>query len=491
MEINEKINNKLIEGIKNNDEKKFDEGLIELKEFLKDIKFKEKIDYINNMTFNDQEKIMFYIKASRKSEDILPLDYTRELIPEAFDQYININEEEFYNTLKTNKELQEQYAQWFKEFPFINEEQIELYSKIFNLEVFKKIIFNDEELIGSNCYKYNFFSIIPNDYAYLIAFYDTTYDTRIEKTSEKIINLYKSKFKNKLKENEQLELVKTQILMNSEPNILDLTINDRMQEFKHCLKKIYENPEYFKILKEIMSKVKLDLKDTIKLASKYDDTELFKKLYDSNTKINEDTIDKIKYLAKENKVKDISTFEVIEKISIDELKRLEKCKNNKKATLYGGPQARTNNKFFTNGPIREIISINQEGNVKEEHILNGYVNGSFDGHLEGLLRMYKSIDFPKGTNSVVEKAAYATSKLSAITLVIEGESCFSTFPDKLTQKQLDSICNLLNKANEDAELAILVCDSNNNQEILFDGRGVSKKEAIDYLLETNKQKRSL
>ena len=489
MEANNEINNKLIESIRTKDYQLFNEALKDLYLYTKNNSFKEIINYIKNIEFTEKERVEFYIYTITKTDeskykDTLAKTFRLEIIPCLFYSYTEENQDSFYKLLVDNKEILKEYIKWFKINPYIDEKAMDLYKKIFNLEEFKKEILKDNEFISNNFFRdYNFFKLIPDDFGYLIALYDTKYD----KTNEKITDLYNSKITNKISHKDKLELVKTHYSINTEPNIFGLSTKEIMLEFEYCLKHITEDVTYFQIIKELMNKTGLNMKTIMKFASKYDNDQIFKKIYKSATSLNKEIIDKIKYLASEKKVKDTSKLNNIEEISIEELKKLEKEKNNSiKVKIQGGPHSKTTEKFFKSNNLnynREIIRIDSDGYISIKPIRK------LDNHDDGVKSIYYDIIFPEECNTAITRALYASKQLSSITIVTEMEMGYLVMPSSPSQEQINSICKLLDDTNEQSIIGIISYDAVNDKEtIAFDGACVTCTEAKNYLLELNEKK---
>ena len=112
--MDENTKKRLIESIKNKDDELF---ALALRDFYQQVKGKTFDEYeksIDDIGFSEEEKTEFFIKSSTSEDKELSAEFRVELMPYFFEKYIENNKEEFYNMLKDNKELQEQYSLWFK-----------------------------------------------------------------------------------------------------------------------------------------------------------------------------------------------------------------------------------------------------------------------------------------------------------------------------------------------------------------------------------------
>ena len=473
--MGEELNEKLIKSIKNKDYESFDKALKELATNSKKLKFFEFTNYINNIDFTKEERIEFYMLASSRCKDSISKTFRLEIIPYSYELYIMDNKEYFCNLLKNNKEILDEYIEWFKKYPNIafSNNIIDIYPIVFNIEEFKNKVLTDNKFISKNfAYDEDFFRVLPNEFGYLISLYNPSKD----KNGKILKELYDTKITNKLNKIDKLELIDTQVSINAEPNIFEMSTYDRMLEFEYCLKRITEDTTYFQMIKDIMKKTGLNMKTIMKFASKYDNNEIFKNVCKNKT-ISPETIEKIKYLSNEEKLKDSSLLDKIDKINLEELKKLEKEKNKDiEINIHGGPQSKTNERFFENEYNREIIRINLDGsiNLKPVKIM--------ENHEDIVKKIYSEIDFPEDCNNAIARAVYAANQLSAVTLIIEMEMGYFIIPNTLEQEQLNSICNMLDKANKNALIGVI----NNKNEIAFNGECVSSDVMKDYILKTIK-----
>ena len=488
MEGIEIINQRLKESLDSDNLEAFDKAYIELYRKIWCLMFFVKEETFEGLDLTDVERVKLYIYGSIRDQKIDQPNYRdlkQEQLPVIFSNYINNNQNTFYNILVENRDIQRLFALWFREHGFIEEKDPkELYAKIFNLEEFRNLFLSDNEIVDQHfSHNHEFFELIPNDYAYLIALYDVKRD----RTGEKTKRLYDMKFSDKLNEVDRLELMKTHIQLATEPNLFNISIADRMMEFEYCLKQITEDVNYLEVLKNISSKTGLDLKTVMKFASKYDGTSMYKDI-SSRDEIDEDTIEKIRYLSGERKIKDESILDRIDELSINDLKQAEKTENRFiKLNIRGGPQSKTNKKFFEDGFSREIISITSDGEVKA---LEVPVNKN---HEDGIKEIYSETTvFPKDCTAVIERSIHAIKEISSITLTIENENCFLVMPTELTEEQYSSLNDLLDKSLVDGQIGIITFDRDKDkEEMLIDGDCFSPKQVKEYLTETKKTSHSL
>ncbi|MBR3117509.1 MAG: hypothetical protein IKF36_06560 [Bacilli bacterium] len=483
--MDENTKKRLIESIKNKDDELF---ALALRDFYQQVKGKTFDEYeksIDDIGFSEEEKTEFFIKSSTSEDKELSAEFRVELMPYFFEKYIENNKEEFYNMLKDNKELQEQYSLWFKKYPALKKELIDLYPKLFNLESMRNNVLNDNRFISNNySSKYEFFSLIPEDYSYLISLYDTEIDIKRKNSIDNVSNLYVDKFSDKLSKKEILELIECHVKINTAENIFKFNTFDRMAEFEYCLKKISEDPTYYQVIKEIMNKTKLDMVTIMKFASKYDETELFKKIYLSEEEINKETNEKVKYLAKTDRIKGASDIINLDGVNLEELQQMEKEKaKNMEINLGGGPRSRTKNNFFPKyNNEKVIVRINSDGQAKL------LLLPDLEGHETGVKRMYGDIEFPNDCTLGYQRAVYAAKQLSSITFIIENESCFIIIPDNMTKEQYEAISRALNSAIPDAAIGITLYNpTTDDEEFPMEDDLCSTSEAIDYFKEKEKK----
>ena len=145
-------------------------------------------------------------------------------------------------------------------------------------------------------------------------------------------------------------------------------------------------------------------------------------------------------------------------------------------SIIGGPHSRTREHIFNDGCDREIISIDQDGEVEKKQII------FISNHEDEVKEIYSSIEFPEDCKTAVDRAIYAVIELSAITLIVENEIALPIVPKNMTEAQLSTLTDMFEKANPKGVVAGLSYDSETGKkDFWFKGKGVTPKETVEYL----------
>ncbi|MBR4261850.1 MAG: hypothetical protein IKQ35_00615 [Bacilli bacterium] len=471
----EEISSKL----KSDDMKVFDEGFCELYKNVSSLRYSEIKKYILDLDLSVSELIRFLSIAPTRCEDIVSRTFRLEYLEVLFGEYTEENSEAFFSTLESSSELRREVAKWYAYGGYFEPSELEILLK---MKEFQELILNNNEIVV-NRFKHDdeFFQILPKEYAYLCALYDTRGNGK-----NFIHRLYEKHFSDILDENDILELERLHIEIAGRPNPFEIGLDIIMMDYEYCLKQIIEDPTYLQVLKSISSKTGLDLETVMKFASRYDRTSLFKEVYQRED-ISEDLVDKIRYISSVGKIKDEGLIQDIDNVSIEELKQAEKeDKTNIMHSIMGGPHSRTRENIFDDGYDREIISIDQDGEVERKQIV------FTSNHEDGIKELYSSIEFPEDCETAVDRAIYAVTELSTITLIVEREMALSVVPKNMTEAQLSTLTDMFEKANSNGIVAVLSYDSETGEkDFWFEGIGVSPDKVLEQLTEVKTVGRSI
>lgn len=479
------INERLKESLDSDNMEAFDQVYLEFFGKIRTLAFFMKQPIVESLDFSDEERIKFYIYGSTRFEDINSANFRGfrlEELPYLFSEFIKGNKESFYNILLENKDIQKQFSLWFKEYGYIEEDLAGLYPRLFSLESFRKNVLNDNEVVASRFYnEVIFFKSTPPEYAYLIALFDASRDGESE-----IRELYDAKFSNLLNRDEREELASLQCEIQRRPNLFQIGLEDLMIDFEHCLKQITEDPTYFQVLKGISEKTGLSLETIMKFSSRYDQTDLFKDI-NKRDNIDEELVEKIRYLSSTGKIKDEEILRLIDNVSLDELKQAEKEDSaNIKIGVSGGPHSTTKERIFVAGYDREIISIDTSGEMESLPVKYS------SNHEDTIKDIYSSLTFSEECSTAVDRATFAASELSSITLIVEKESCFLIMPSNITEEQKSTLIGMFNEANPIGLVGVTTYDKEKDKEdFWFEGIGVSPDKVLEQLTEVKTVGRSI
>lgn len=484
---------KTIENIKNNlysDDKTFYESIIPLYKYLirKTIKYsdyfkfnnyiRKKIITIINNNFNSKEKIIFYLKASLIDFKYDNTSFPKYIFKDSINEYMNKHEQKFLKILN-EEEIQELYANWFIKTGFNNCLENEIYEKIFNLPKFKKIVLENEKFILENLFlDLDFYEKLPKEYGYLIGLINAK-NIPIKLT----FNIYNMCFDNIIKKSTQLKLLKAGIQMDNTDYSFGIEKDNKRLEFAHCLKKIYNNKEYYNILKKLSKKTKLDLSYIISFSDKYDNTDFFINIC-SKRKLAKNEINKIKYLAISEKIVDNNIIENLYNISLNDLINSEK-KDSIKVGIYGGPISQNDNNplFSPNSNSKEIRRINVDGSINIKSM------DFYGSHSSGFDYVYNELEF-NYDDTVFEKSITAIKKINSITFIIEGEACLIVMPKSISNDQKIILIDWINKANNETNIGISIYDKTTNKNEILLCNEIGKDDIIEYInnLSNNEKK---
>lgn len=454
--------------LKSDDMEVFDEGFCELYKNVSSFRYPEVKKYILDLDLSASELIRFLSIAPTRCEDIVSKTFRLEFLEVLFVQYTKENKVEFFSSLEASSELRKEVAKWYAYCGYFEPSELEILLK---MKEFQELILDNNELVAKRFKQDDeFFFILPKEYAYLCALYDT------RGTGKNLIHrLYEKHFSDILDENDILELERLHVEITGRPNPFEIGPDIIMMDYEYCLKQITDDPTYLLVLKSISSKTGLDLETVMKFASRYDKTDLLKEVYQRED-ISEDLVDKIRYISSVGKIKDEGLIQDIDNVSIEELKQAEKeDKTNITYNIIGGAHSRTKEHIFY-GYDREIISIDQDGEVERKRII------FTSNHEEGVKEIYSSIEFPENCKSAIDRAIYAVIELSTITLIVENETAPSVVPKNMTEAQLSTLTDMFEKANPKGIVAVISYDPEiSKKDFWFNGMGVTPKEMVEHL----------
>lgn len=431
---------------------------------LKKIYFNQIMELIINLNLTVKERLLFYINLS-KCENISPT-FKFEIIPLLSIKFINDNKDSFLDSLK-DEEILNEFITWFKNFNLIDEINEDILEEIVKIpKIINEVLADNTFYIRNNSFK--IFNLMPKECAPSIAFYSryglNTYESELEE-------LYSKYFKDILSKKEQLELIKEQIKEVKRQDIFELGLI-RIMPLYHLLEKIFNDKKYYIYLKNIKEKTNLDFNTIIKFFYKYDTTSFFKKLCSRET-YSDDLIKKIEYLSYENRLLNSDNIDDIEKISLNELKSLQKEKSDGVVLrILGGPRG-VKGKIFEDGYEREIRRIDIDGKMT-------VLNARGIDHERAVKKVYSDIEFDSKCVMAIERAVYAAKKLSSLTFIIENESCYVVSNNKLSQEQIDALNNL--KPNDKNMFGIITFNTDtNNYTLAYNGETVTFDKLLEYM----------
>ena len=189
----------------------------------------------NNL--NNKECILFFIRTSLIKIDDNRFQNFDQYMTNIFRNYIAKHTKDFLEIVKNNEDIQKLYLNWFKIKEYNTCFKNDFYNEIFNLPKFKEIILEDEKFILNNFFlSLDFYDKLPKEYGYLIGLIKSK-NIPIKTT----LKLYNKFFDGLLYRSDQLKLLKTSIQMDNYDFSFEIDNNNKILEFAHCLKKIYQN----------------------------------------------------------------------------------------------------------------------------------------------------------------------------------------------------------------------------------------------------------
>ena len=269
----------------------------------------------------------------------------------------------------------------------------------------------------------------------------------------------------------------------NEPNVLQLSMEDKVKEMQYVLKKTSQNDGFLEQMNLIKSQFDLEFREAIEFAYKYGENELFEQL--SKKEPNDELKKKIKYLVKEGKIEQINNIEALNSKTLEELTQMEKQqKTIMKPNLRGGPNSRTTKHIFPDSKSREVRRINTDGSASILPV------ESFYNHEDTIKAIYQGdIEFPEECKMAIDRCLEATKQLSAVTFVIENERCYIYTSKDITEKQKKVCSKWINSAIDDGEIGIFVYDREKDETYIPNEDVMRKEEASRYIKELNSQER--
>ena len=429
----------------------------------------------NNL--NNKECILFFIRSSLIKIDNDKLKNFDQYMTGIFRNYIEKHTKDFLEIVKNNEDIQKLYLNWFKIKEYNTCFKNDFYNEIFNLPKFKEIILEDEKFILDNFFlSLDFYDKLPKEYGYLIGLIKSK-NIPIKTT----LKLYNKFFDGLLHRSDQLKLLKASIQMDNYDFSFEIDNNKRL-EFAHCLKKIYNNKEYYNILRKLSKKTKLDLSYIISFSDKYVSTDFFVNIC-SKKRLTKNEINKIKYLSISEKILDNNVINNLNNISLNALINTEK-ETGIEIGIYGGPNSKSNNNplFSIDSSSKEIRRINTDGSIDIKKL------DSYGSHSLGIDLIYPELEF-NYNDAVFEKAITAIKKLDTITFIIEGEACLMVISKEISDAQKNILTNWINESKKESNIAINIYDkaTDKNEMLLYNEIG--KKDIIKYISNLNDNKK--
>ena len=402
----------------------------------------------NNL--NNKECILFFIRTSLIKIDDNRFQNFDQYMTNIFRNYIAKHTKDFLEIVKNNEDIQKLYLNWFKIKEYNTCFKNDFYNEIFNLPKFKEIILEDEKFILNNFFlSLDFYDKLPKEYGYLIGLIKSK-NIPIKTT----LKLYNKFFDGLLYRSDQLKLLKTSIQMDNYDFSFEIDNNNKILEFAHCLKKIYQNKKYYNILKKLSKK-----------------------------RLTKNEINKIKYLSISEKILDNNVINNLNNISLNDLINAEK-ETGIEIGIYGGPNSKNNNNplFSIDSSSKEIRRINTDGSIDIKKL------DSYGSHSLGIDLIYPELEF-NYNDAVFEKAISAIKELDSITLIIEGEACLIVISKDISDAQKNILTNWINESRKESNIAINIYDKATDKNEMLLCNEIGKKDIVKYISNLNDNKK--
>lgn len=427
----------------------------------------------NNLTIKEQ--FVFFLRCEFTNINSLSHDI-KYVFHVLVRKYIHEYPNEILDILK-DENIQILYSNWFKKCETQTDQNDDIYFKIFKLSKFKEIVLSDYNYI-IDLFKYDFsirIKYIPNDYNYLVGCINS-----VSLSKSELFKLYNKCFNKKIRKIDILNLINTHCLIDSNPNILNKDIKYIKSEYTNCLKDIYINPNYYKLLEKLKRKFNIDFKTIILFSSKYRNEKIFEDLF--TIRYSSDISKKIKYLATSKKIININNINSLNDVTISNLISMKK-EDNLKFKIYGGPNSTSKRSIsaLKNSKEREIRRINIDGS---------YVIKSLSDHIshfEGVRIIYNDNKIDKDLNTTIDISIEMIKNINSITLIIEKEICFIVMPTLVNEKQKNILINWLSSSNKKAEIGIIIYDKNTEKKEILTNTIMSIDEIITYISSLEEQ----
>ena len=503
-EIKKRINKAMQIQDKNDRKNEVKKIILDLKKKLNNESRRLKENQVYNMDLDLVTKAKFFMVASEceHEADIYCINEVAGFFDIGFwvitviDDPISMEfNEEFVDLLKTNRALQEEYTVYFKSIGF---ESVNSYinnlEDLFELPCFKNSVLTDEIFIEdiqnklfSPASKQYFFSVIPNEYSYLILLFDDE-KGRLKDLLKELFNLH---FGNQLTKENIDEIIELRERILSKSNPRELNRGYRVRKLKNVLRNVLKDERFYSDMKKIQSIANLELEVIVNFTYKYYGTGLWNDLLCENEQVSDEMHEKIKYLANSEKKEDTEqiTLKKLENMTENDLKNMKKQENIEreavKSDVQGGPVANTLNHFMPDCDETECRRINYDGTVDKV----GYCY-TFGTHLPGLKKIY-GIDFVGKKSLPMEIAEKAIEEFSSITWTIEFEKSYIYSLDSPSKEQKKVSIEWLKTADKASKVVFLVYDSKQNKwtipteedERQDEDGFVSPNVSIEYILE--------
>ena len=432
------------------------------------------MQFLKKLDLSEKGRLMLYMKLAN-SIGVSPIISSSLMI-----NFINNNKISLLNLLK-DEEIQKQFSIWFKQELLIENINDDILEEIFKVPKIQEIVLSDQEFYEEHN-SFILLNSVPKEYGSVIAFYFSWNDEEIKEDLEQ---LYFKYFNGILSKEDQLELIKEQIIELKRDDIFELGQVKKMYPFYHLLSRILQNKEYYNWIKNIKNNSKLDFNIILKFIYKYDETKLFKNLCLDSENYNKDKIDKIKYLADENKLVNCEDIVNLDDITLLEFQNFPKEKGDSiKLNVYGGPSG-MEGIMFENGYKREIRRIDRDGSIK-------IFDASRKNHEDGVKLAYPEIQFNENCVMAIERAVEAVKQLSSITFIIENEACYVVSSDNLSEEQIQSLNDLKIVDENKAKFGIITYDPlDDNYKIAYNGESVSFDKMIEYMKSFNSNNKAI
>ena len=449
-------------------EKKY-ETLEDIAPIINNLNTKLVIDFSKSLNLSLRDRLLFLLKIYECKSAKPDLKYI--LISLLMIDFINGNKKDFLNLLSDN-EILDDFTDWFKNdrFLFYDLEDYKILEGILKIPKIQEEVLKDPSFY-IRCNSFELFNSMPKECAASIAFYSRyaldSFETDLEK-------LYSKYFDDILNKKEQLYLIKEQIIEIKSYDIFELGLV-KMLPFNNFLNRILKNRKYYDYAVNMQKNSNLDFNTILKFFYKYDEAPFFEKICKIENLYSQDTIRKIEYLSLENRLINSNQILDLDKLTLEDLKKLSKEKSDsRKLNVYGGPNGSLG-KIFEDGFKREIRRIDRDGSIKIFDAAN-------EDHEIAVKLAYPDIEFDSNCVMAIEKAIEAAKRLSAITFIIENEACYVVSSDDISEEQIEALSNLNVIDINISKFGIITYESDsNNFLIAYNGEDVTFDKMIEYM----------
>ena len=456
------------------DEENFGRLLTKMAEKYNNLNFQHLDNFFSESPIDAVTKAKFLLRAINAVDGNVTnnREFYFEVIPYLLETCMQKNKKEFVDFASQDINTQKSLVDYIKKFPM---SAIVILDEASNIPLVKEQILEDEEFIVKNFPREGeFFEHLPKEYGHLICFYDT----KLNELDFKFIQtLYNKHFGDKLKESEQMQLIRWQYELKAK-NDMRVSLKDILQPLEFGLKKIEEDNMFLEQIRSLKDKLKLDITETIQIAFNYQNSKLYQELIASN-EIDDTLRAKLEYLSKEKKVVDINSLQDLENVTLEELHDMDKEQTYITSFSFrGGPSSATLKPVFPDSTSREVRRIDQDGTMTTELVKN------YENHEDAVKRIYeRDVNYQEGCTTVWQRSIEGVKQTLAVTLVIESEQCHMYLPSTISDEQRSKLIELTNSANEASRFGIVIYDLKKDKIYISSKDLVGKEATKQFVLE--------